>query len=167
MQNAVGTMSDQSYLRSGAGIIALEAYHAGAVRMLLLQEGNTVVPPFSASLAQVTNVRCVTTLPKMCPSLASSDWMNLRCTSSGLAERIGRMRPVSHAVWQFAAVCRRKSGPCPISCRGRFKTSPLPYPEPKNSRTADRNGTPTPLDTLRPICLVHAWLECAHRRLRR
>jgi hypothetical protein len=56
-QNAVGTMADQSYLRSGAGIIALEAYHAGAVRMLLLQQGATIVAPFSTGLADITSVR--------------------------------------------------------------------------------------------------------------
>ena len=50
-------MEDQGYLRSGAGIIALEAYHAGAVRMLLLQKGATVVAPFSVGLADVTVVR--------------------------------------------------------------------------------------------------------------
>ncbi len=56
-QNAVATLPDQSYLRSGAGILALEAYHAGAVRMLLLQKASQVVAPFDVNLADVTVVR--------------------------------------------------------------------------------------------------------------
>ena len=56
-QNAVATLPDQSYLRSGAGILALEAYHAGAVRTLLLQQASQVAAPFSVGVGDVTVVR--------------------------------------------------------------------------------------------------------------
>ena len=52
-------LADQDYLRSGAGILAMEAYHAGAVRTLLLQKASQVVAPFSVGLADVTVVRCL------------------------------------------------------------------------------------------------------------
>ena len=60
-------LPDRSYQRSGAGIIALEAYHAGAVRMLLLQKASQVVAPFSVGLADVTLVRLLPSCPDPIP----------------------------------------------------------------------------------------------------
>ena len=56
-QNALPLITDKSYLRGGAGITALEAYHAGAVRTLLMQNANTVIQPWGVSVATVTAVR--------------------------------------------------------------------------------------------------------------
>ena len=57
MQNALPLVTDKSYLRGGSGITALEAYHAGAIRTLLLQQANTIVQPWGVSVATVTAVR--------------------------------------------------------------------------------------------------------------
>ena len=56
-QYALPLITDKSYLRGGAGITALEAYHAGAIRALLLQNANTVVQPWGVTVATVTAVR--------------------------------------------------------------------------------------------------------------
>ena len=56
-QNAVPLISDKNYLRGGSGITALEAYHAGAIRTLLLQQADTIVQPWGVSVAAVTKVR--------------------------------------------------------------------------------------------------------------
>ena len=56
LQNAVPLISDKNYLRGGSGITALEAYHAGAIRTLLLQQANTVVQPWGVTVAEVTQV---------------------------------------------------------------------------------------------------------------
>ena len=56
-QNAVATIQDRTYLRGGGGITALEAYHAGATRTLLLQNAGMIVQPFGVSVASVCQVR--------------------------------------------------------------------------------------------------------------
>jgi len=56
-QNALPKITDKSYLRGGSGITALEAYHAGAIRMLLLQNADTIIQPWGVSVATVTAVR--------------------------------------------------------------------------------------------------------------
>ena len=49
-------ISDKNYLRGGSGITALEAYQAGAIRTLLLQNADTIVQPWGVSVAAVTEV---------------------------------------------------------------------------------------------------------------
>ena len=56
LQGALPLISDKNYLRGGSGITALEAYHAGAVRTLLLQKASTVVQPWNTNVAAVTQV---------------------------------------------------------------------------------------------------------------
>ena len=63
LQNALPKITDKSYLRGGSGITALEAYHAGAIRMLLLQNADTIIQPWGVSVATVTAVRH---LPECC-----------------------------------------------------------------------------------------------------
>jgi hypothetical protein len=63
VQNAVATIQDRTYLRGGGGITALEAYHAGATRTLLLQNAGMIVQPFGVSVASVCQVRSVPGLP--------------------------------------------------------------------------------------------------------
>ena len=50
-------LPDRTYLRGGGGIASLEAYHAGAVRTLLLQQAAAAPAPFNVSMASVTSVR--------------------------------------------------------------------------------------------------------------
>ena len=50
-------LPDRTYLRGGGGIASLEAYHAGAVRTLLLQQAAAAPPPFNVSMASITSVR--------------------------------------------------------------------------------------------------------------
>ncbi len=56
-QDAVAHLPDRTYLRGGGGIASLEAYHAGAVRTLLLQQAATAPLPFNVSMASITSVR--------------------------------------------------------------------------------------------------------------
>ena len=50
-------IEDRTYLRGGGGITAVEAYHAGAVRMVLAQQANRIVQPFGVSVASICQVR--------------------------------------------------------------------------------------------------------------
>jgi len=56
LQNAITHLSDRSYLGSGSGIAALEAYHAGAIRTLMLFNSTQTVDPFNADYAAITTV---------------------------------------------------------------------------------------------------------------
>ena len=53
----MSTIQDRTYLRGGGGITALESYHAGATRTLLLQNAGMIVQPFGVSVASVCQVR--------------------------------------------------------------------------------------------------------------
>ena len=55
-QGALPLITDKNYLRGGSGIAALESYHAGAVRTLLLQKASTIVQPWNTNVAAVTQV---------------------------------------------------------------------------------------------------------------
>jgi hypothetical protein len=57
VQYAVPQISDKSYLRGGSGICALEAYHAGAVRMQLLQNSSAIIEPWGVDTLTITQVR--------------------------------------------------------------------------------------------------------------
>ena len=57
MQYAVPLISDRSYLRGGSGICALEAYHAGAIRMQLLQNSSAIIQPWGVDALTITQVR--------------------------------------------------------------------------------------------------------------
>ena len=59
MQYAVPRISDKNYLRGGSGICALEAYHAGAVRVQLLQNSSTIIEPWGADTLTITQVLSV------------------------------------------------------------------------------------------------------------
>ena len=55
-QGALPRITDKNYLRGGSGIAALESYHAGAVRTLLLQRAGDTAQPWGVSVAAVTQV---------------------------------------------------------------------------------------------------------------
>ena len=57
LQDTVAHLVDRTYLRGGGGIAALEAYHAGAVRTLLLHQSAAAPPPFNVSMFSNTAVR--------------------------------------------------------------------------------------------------------------
>jgi hypothetical protein len=52
----VPQISDRSYLRGGSGICALEAYHAGAIRMQLLQNSSAIIQPWGVDALTITQV---------------------------------------------------------------------------------------------------------------
>ena len=47
-------ITTKSYLRGGSGICALEAYHAGAVRMQLLQNSTAIIQPWGVDALTIT-----------------------------------------------------------------------------------------------------------------
>ena len=57
MQNAITHSPDRSYIGSGSGIAALESYHAGAIRTLMLFNATQKVHPFNANYAAISTVR--------------------------------------------------------------------------------------------------------------
>ena len=55
-QGAAALIADGPTLTAAAGILAVEAYHAGAVRTLLFQDANTTVAPYGVPASAVTGV---------------------------------------------------------------------------------------------------------------
>ena len=83
-QSAVATIMDRSYLRPGGGIAAVESYHAGAVRTLLLQNASTIVQPFGVSVASICEVRCPPImLPPNSSLMKSSDGSDACTVAAG------------------------------------------------------------------------------------
>ena len=57
LQGAAALISNKALLTPAAGILAVEAYHAGAVRTLLFQSAFVVVKPYGATVSAITGVR--------------------------------------------------------------------------------------------------------------
>ena len=57
------SLISKTYLTDVAGIMAVEAYHAGAIRTLLFQNYTEVVQPYSVSISDVGGVRVAALLP--------------------------------------------------------------------------------------------------------
>ena len=62
-QYAVPQITNKSYLRGGSGICALEAYHAGAVRMQLLQNSTGIIEPWGVDALTITQARLPCAVP--------------------------------------------------------------------------------------------------------
>lgn len=56
MQGAAPLISNKDFITPAAGILAVEAYHAGAVRTLLFQQADTIVAPYGAMASAITGV---------------------------------------------------------------------------------------------------------------
>ena len=56
-QYALPLFTNKFYLRGGTGTMAMEAYHAGAVRVQLLQNSTGVVEPWGVDALTITQAR--------------------------------------------------------------------------------------------------------------
>lgn len=53
-KGAAALIADNKYVTPAAGILAVEAYHAGAIRTLLFQQADTIIPPYGANVSTIT-----------------------------------------------------------------------------------------------------------------
>ena len=57
LQGAAALINNTNYLSAAAGILAVEAYHAGSIREQLIQN-ETVVTPYGVNVSTIVNVSC-------------------------------------------------------------------------------------------------------------
>ena len=57
MQGAAALINNSDYLTAAAGILAIEAYHAGSIREQLIQNSSYEVTAYGVEVNQIVGVR--------------------------------------------------------------------------------------------------------------
>ena len=55
-QGAAALINSSTYLTDAAGILAVEAYHAGSIREQLIQNGSYIVEPYGVTVDTIVDV---------------------------------------------------------------------------------------------------------------
>ncbi len=86
-QGAAALINSSTYLEAAAGILAVEAYHAGSIREQLIQNGSYVVDAYNVTVDTIVDVSpeqasltCWCLIGRGCMTLFSF----LRCCSGNL-----------------------------------------------------------------------------------
>ena len=94
----------KSYLTDVAGIMAVEAYHAGAIRSLLFENSSQVIQPYNVTIDAAAAVSMAVLLPVvqfLVSIMNSCDFLSVNASPCSLRKQVsmaGALMQSSHSV---------------------------------------------------------------------